>query len=95
MLVAWSESVTSGTTDEFLRSHHGLEDWQIRVLREKEELDGRRSKLDVYLTAGAAGASAAERTVLGQQYSAMTSYSRCLGQRICLWQGMEVSSEES
>jgi hypothetical protein len=60
-----------------------MQDYQLRVIEEKRELDMKSSLLHAFLYAHKSiGLDAAERRRMELQLSAMALYSHCLGERI-------------
>lgn len=60
-----------------------MEDYQVRVVDEKKELDEKAKKLLAFISSGAfSGLESAERGLLDLQLAAMLKYSRVLRSRI-------------
>jgi hypothetical protein len=62
-----------------------------RLLTEKQELDAKRSKLEIFMNSDAfKGIDAVQMTLLNIQSQAMATYSQCLLERIA-WLEKEVA----
>lgn len=62
------------------------EEWQKRVIEEKQELDARRERLAAFMAGDAfPKLSYREMSLLRQQQAAMSDYSEALGGRIRGW----------
>ena len=60
-----------------------MEDWQKRVIKEKQDLDVKRAKLDLFMGSKLyTDIETEQKLLLADQYIKMTEYSHILGRRI-------------